>query len=389
MKIQNMKIQNMKIQIATLIISILIISIMLTSLAGAVAPEEKASVIIGFREKPDAALVRAHGGEVIHQYTIINAIAAKLPVKAIEKLRTHAKISYVELDSVAYALGQTTPWGVAKINATQVWNTNKGTGIKVAILDTGIQYNHPDLKANIKGGVNFAGRVRDGNTNPKYWTDKNGHGTHVAGIVAAADNDIGVVGVAPEAHLYAVKVLNDAGYGYYSDIVQGIEWSIENEMQIISMSLGGTSDSQALHEACDKAKDKGIVLVAAAGNSGDGDPKTDNVLYPAKYDSVIAVAATDSSDNVPSWSSDGKALDVAAPGVGIYSTYKGSSYATMSGTSMAAPHVTGTVALMLKAGVPPKDIQSKLQNTTWDIMSPGIDVFSGHGRIDAARAASP
>jgi subtilisin family serine protease len=377
----------MKIQIA----AILIASIMLTSLAGAIAPEEKVPVIIGFKEKPDAALVKEHGGEIKHQYTIINAIAASLPKRAIEKLRAHAKISYIEPDSIAYALGETTPWGVAKINATQVWtNNNKGTGIKVAILDTGIQYDHPDLKANIKGGVNFAGWTRDNNTNPKYWTDKNGHGTHVAGIVAAVDNEIGVVGVAPEAHLYAVKVLNDAGSGYYSDIVQGIEWSIKNEMQIISMSLGGTSDSQALRDACDKAKEAGIVLIAAAGNSGDGDPETDNVLYPAKYDSVIAVAATDSSDIVPSWSSDGNSVDVAAPGVSILSTYKGSSYATMSGTSMAAPHVTGTVALMLEANstLTPYDVQAKLQSTAWDIMQPDYDVFSGYGRIDAEQAVS-
>ncbi|MEM2924602.1 MAG: S8 family serine peptidase [Methanocellales archaeon] len=375
----------MKIQIA----AILLISILLTPIAGAIAPEEKVPVIIGFKDKPDAALVREHGGEIKHQYIIINAIAANLPVKAIEKLRTHAKISYIEADSIAHALGETTPWGIAKINATQVWTqyNNKGTGIKVAILDTGIQYDHPDLKANIKGGVNFVGWTRDGNTNPKYWTDKNGHGTHVAGIVAAVNNTIGVVGVAPEASLYAVKVLNDAGSGYYSDIVQGIEWSINNNMQIISMSFGGTSDSQALKDACDKAKKRGIVLIAAAGNSGDGNPNTDNVLYPAKYDSVIAVAATDSSDSVPSWSSDGSEVDVAAPGVSILSTYKGSSYATMSGTSMAAPHVTGTVALMLSAGVK-GDIQSKLQSTAWDIVVPGPDVFSGYGRIDAARAVS-
>ena len=145
------------------------------------------------------------------------------------------------------------------------------------------------------------------------------------------------------------------------------------------MSFGSSSYSQAEEAAVDAARARGLILVAAAGNSGDGNPLTDNVGYPARYANVIAVAATDSNDAVASFSSDGLEVDVSAPGVNIYSTYKGSSYATMSGTSMAAPHVTGTVALMLKAGVSQSEIQSKLQNTGIDINIPGFDVFSGYG----------
>lgn len=347
-------------------------------------------VIIGFKNLPDADLVRQHGGEVRRQFTIIRAISARLSPEAVEKLRTDPKVAYVEPDSIAFAVGEQIPWGVTKINAPQVWQApynNRGTGVKVAVLDTGIQYNHPDLKANIKGGVDYT--RWDGSTLYLFWTDKNGHGTHVAGTIAAVDNDIGVVGVAPEAWLYAVKVLNNQGWGYYSDIIQGVEWAKNNGMQIITMSLGGTSDSQALHDAIIAAKrNAGIIVVAAAGNSGDGNPATDNILYPARYDEVISVGATDQNDNVATWSSDGEELDVSAPGVGILSTYKGSIYATGSGTSMATPHTTGTIALMLKAGIQPNDIQTKLQNTAVDIRDSGFDVFSGYGRIDAMGAVS-
>ena len=351
-------------------------------------PQEKVPVIIGFKDKQDSDLIKGHDGEIKREYTLINAIAAKLPEKMIEKLKKNPKIAYIEPDYIAQTLQETTPWGVGKINANKVWQaptSNKGTGIKVAILDTGIQYNHPDLINNLKGGVYFAGWP-DGSTNSWYWTDRHGHGTHVAGTVAAVDNDIGVIGVAPEAYLYAVKVLGDSGSGSYSDVIQGIQWSVNTGKQVISMSLGGSGHSQALKDAVDNARARGVIVVAAAGNSGDGNPSTNNVLYPAKYDSVIAVAATDSNDAVASWSSDGSEVDVSAPGVSVYSTYKGSGYATMSGTSMATPHVTGTVALMLKAGIRPSDVQSKLQSTSVDLLPGGFDVFSGHGRIDALKA---
>lgn len=375
----------MSLKVLFVVASIVILSI---SIIGSIAPQEKVPVIIGFKDKKDPDLIKENGGEIKREYTLINAIAAKLPKNKIEELKKNPKVAYVESDRIVQALAETTPWGVTKINAPAVWqntSTNKGTGIKVAILDTGIQSNHPDLINNIKGGVSFAGKP-DGSTNPRYWTDKNGHGTHVAGIVAAVgDNDIGVIGVAPEAHLYAVKVLNNAGSGYTSDIIQGLQWAADNA-QIASMSFGSSYYNQAEKDAIDAARAKGLILIAAAGNSGDGNPSTNNVGYPARYNNVIAVAATNSNDVVASWSSDGPEVDVSAPGVDILSTYKGSSYAYLSGTSMATPYVTGTVALMLKAGISANDIQSKLQATAVDINAPGFDVFSGYGRINAFSA---
>jgi subtilisin len=373
-------------------LSILIIAaILVLSTANsfaAVPAVKKVPVIIGFKDDQDTALIKGQEGEIEHVFTLINAMSARLPENVIEKLRKNPKIAYVEPDYVALTLAESTPWGVGKINASKVWQmstSNKGTGIKIAVLDTGIQNNHPDLQKNLRGGVNFAG-FPSGSTISWHWTDKNGHGTHVAGTIGAVGNNgIGVIGVAPEAHLYAVKVLGDSGSGYYSWIINGIQWSVNNNMNVISMSLGGTGDSQALKDAVDNARAKGVVVVAAAGNSGDRNPLTNNILYPAKYDSVIAVGATDSNDAVATWSSDGSEIDVSAPGVSILSTYKGSSYATMSGTSMATPHVSGTVALMLKAGVRPDDIKSKLQSTAFDISPAGFDVFSGYGRIDALK----
>jgi len=399
--------------------TILVASILLLNISavGSIAPSEKENVIIVFKDNQESALaqgsalVKEHEGEIERQLTSINAIATRLSKDKIETLKKHPGIEYIEPDYEAEALGdlvedsveetrhkdkdkgpsQVAPWGITKINADKAWQVtndpNKGKGIKVAILDTGIQYDHPDLQANIKGGVNFVGSgSRDGSTDPKRWTDKNGHGTHVAGTIAAEDNGIGVVGVAPQASLYAVKVLNNQGKGSYSDIIQGIDWAVKNDMQVISMSLGGKSDSKALKKAVDNARAKGVIVVAAAGNSGDGNPATNNVIYPAKYDSTIAVAATNSKDAVAKFSSDGKEVDVAAPGVSVHSTYKGSSYKAMNGTSMATPHVTGTVALMLSAGISPGKIQSKLEKTAVDLSPSGYDVFTGHGRIDALKA---
>jgi len=340
-------------------------------------PLEMASVIIGFNGSSDADSIRARGGTIKYSYQYIQAIAASIPSQAINLLQTIPSVAYVETDYKVTALQQQTPWGIAKIGAPTVWATgNKGTGIKVAILDTGIDTSHPDLK--VLGGATFVA----GTTS---YNDDNGHGTHCAGIVAALNNGIGVVGVAPETALYAVKVLDSTGSGYISNIISGIEWSISNGMQVISMSFGSTFDSTSFHAECDKAYNAGIVLVAAAGNNGPG---ANTVIYPAKYSSVIAVGATDSNDVVASWSSRGSELSVTAPGASIYSTYKGGAYATMSGTSMACPHATGTVALILaKAAHTPAEVKAILQSTAKDLGSTGWDSTYGYGRIDAYAAS--
>jgi len=280
---------------------------------------------------------------------------------------------------------QVTPWGISDINAPAVWaHNNTGDPIKVGIIDTGISSSHPDLAANIKGGINTIKPSRG-------WDDDNGHGSHVAGTIAALNNTQGVVGGAPQADLYAIKVLNSAGSGYYSDIIEGLQWAIDKHLQVVNMSLGGTSDYGPLHDAITAARNAGILVVAAAGNSGG------SVIYPAAYPEALAVSALDSSHTLASWSSRGPEVDLSAPGVSIYSTYKGTGYATLSGTSMATPHVVASAVLLLNSAVSSYDINSngqwdpseamqKLENTASDLGVSGPDTLYGFGLVNALAA---
>jgi len=357
-------------------------------------PSEKVPVIVGFKDKPDLDLIRSYGGDIKCEYKLIPAVACSLPQQAIDALEKNPVIAYIEGDFEVYAIDTEldNSWGVKRIGAGVVHGYNKGTGVKVAIIDTGIDYAHPDLDANYMGGYDFVNNDAD----PK---DDHGHGTHCAGIVAAEDNDIGVIGVAPKAYLYAVKVLNSKGSGYLSNVILGIQWSVNNGMQVVSMSLGTSTYSTSLKDACDKAYAAGLVLVAAAGNSGDGNPNTNEYSYPAAYDSVIAVGATDKSDTAPSWSNSGPYLELAAPGISIYSTLPtygvtlsgtyGYDYGTLSGTSMACPHVAGTAALVIASDstLTNVGVRTCLKTTADDLGAGGWDTVYGYGLVDADEVA--
>lgn len=260
---------------------------------------------------------------------------------------------------------QTIPTGIDRINAESL--LNKGALVGVAVIDTGIELSHPDLKTNIIANKNCLSNTRNGN-------DDNGHGTHVAGTIAALNNGIGVVGVAPEAKLIAVKVLNRNGSGTWSSVICGIDWVTANvskyKIKVANMSLGGsgTSDNNCgstnndpMHKAICKSRDAGVTYVVAAGNEN----KSASLSVPASYnDAVITVSALADSDGIsgglgsPTYYGDddtfatfsnyGSIVDLGAPGVDIYSTYKGGGYAALSGTSMATPHVSGATALYLK-----------------------------------------
>ena len=343
--------------------------------------------------------VQAAQGRVIHEYNTVSGVAIELPAAAVAGLERNPNVVSIQPDIVVTAMpkgGKKPPkgggdkeqpaevleWNVDRIDADLSWSLSKGEGVGVAVVDTGIDKDHPDLAANIIGGVNFVAKGR--RLNPDKWDDDSGHGTHVAGIIAAVDNEIGVIGVAPDAGLYAVKVLDQSGNGWLSDVVAGIEWAVDNNADVINLSLGASSSWPLLNDACQAAADSGVLIVAAAGNDG-GD-----VLYPARYDSVIAVGATDSSDTVPWWSNRGPEVELAAPGVGVRSTWKGDSYNTISGTSMATPHVAGTCALMLGSPepLPPNGIRVKLQETAEDLEPDGKDDASGYGLVDAEKAVT-
>jgi major intracellular serine protease len=235
------------------------------------------------------------------------------------------------------------PKGVEMIQAPAVWGKSKGLGITIAILDTGCDVTHPDLKDRIIGGRNF---TNDDKGNSGIFRDYNGHGTHVAGTIAASSNQTGVVGVAPEANLLIVKVLDRNGSGKYEWIINGIDYAIEQKVDIISMSLGGPEDVTELHEVIQKAVANNILVVCAAGNEGDGQDSTEELAYPGSYNEVISVGAINLERQISDFSNSNKEIDLVAPGENILSTYLNGRYAKLSGTSMATPHVAGALAII-------------------------------------------
>ena len=360
-------------------------------------------VIVGFHNAPgdyERALVQGDGGFVLRVFQLIPALAARLPEDLLADLRQNPNVSYVEDDAAVTAvepvfdgLEYEDAWGVTHIGSNALHDQNiRGAGVKIALLDTGIDYNHPDLDGNFMGGDNFISIDPD-NHDP-YDDSWNSHGTHVAGIVAAERNGEGVVGVAPEASIYAIKVLDGAGFGTLSSLIAGIEWAVANEMDLVNMSIEVGMDFASLEQACIAAEDAGLLIVAAAGNSFG-----DEMMYPARYGSVIAVTATGMDDAALSLSAVGPEMELAAPGDAIYSTIANGGYDLRTGTSQAAPHVTGVAALVLSSGfdqdldgdgiVDHRDIRLRLQQTALDLGDPGLDNVYGYGLVDAAAAGPP
>ncbi|MCA1038079.1 S8 family peptidase [Bacillus infantis] len=235
------------------------------------------------------------------------------------------------------------PEGIGLIQAPKIWEETRGEGITIAVLDTGCDISHPDLKNQIIGGRNFTG---DDSGNPDIYKDYNGHGTHVAGTIAAEGKEPGISGVAPGAKLLIVKVLDRNGSGQYDWIIEGIRYAIDQKADIISMSLGGPNDMPELHEIIKEAVRSNIAVVCAAGNEGDGKDSTDEFAYPGCYNEVISVGAIDLERNSSQFTNSHNEIDLVAPGEEIQSTFPNGKYATLSGTSMAAPHVSGAMALI-------------------------------------------
>ncbi|MFC1716953.1 S8 family serine peptidase [Candidatus Poribacteria bacterium] len=370
------------------VFAILTVLLVCMALVGPAMASNSKRVLVGFKKgsgyknaESRGKFVKDRGGKVHHSFKSIDVVSAELSEKDIAKMKKRGEIAYVEDDIMMYAVAQETPWGVNRVNAPAAWGTSKGAGVDVAILDTGIDYDHPDLDGNLVGGVNFSGTAADGNTNASYWNDNYGHGTHCAGIVAAEDNATGVVGVAPDADLWAVKVLGDNGSGPVSDIIQGIEWCANNSIEVASMSFSG-GYSASMDAACNAAyaDGAGVLLVAAAGNYYGG-----LVASPANFGAVIAVSALDSNDQIARFSNIGQEIELTAPGVNINSTYVGGGYTSKSGTSMACPHVSGVAALVFaSSGSSAEGVRQKMNDTAMDI---GLSWSrQGNGLVDAANA---
>lgn len=313
-----------------------------------------------------------------------------------ERLRRLPFVRYVEPDPVdaVHVVAETLEYGVDNIDAEVVWGGAQGAttvlpgqggaGVRVAVLDTGIDCGHPDLSAGCVYGANFAGFTQP--------FDDHGHGTHVAGIIGARANGIGVIGVAPEATLYAVKVMDANGSGAWSWVAAGLDWAVANGMHVVNMSLSGPQSSQAIVDAVAAAQAAGVLVVAAAGNSGC----CNTVGYPAKLPGAMAVAAVDRFDVIASFSSRGPEVDVSAPGVAVLATVPTgtcalchpSGYQTLNGTSMASPHVAGVGALLMSRGRSAAEAWNLITSTAKDVGAPGWDDGYGYGRVDALAAVN-
>lgn len=357
-----------------------------TSLSFAAAPEPLAPrLIVKFKDaapenKKDALIkkITLRKQELLRQRnTITLEVSENNKEEKLKELQSDPLVEYAEQDFIAEKVSTpndpqfSSQWGLTKIQADRAWDTQKGSAtVDIAILDSGIDGNHPDVGPKVSERVNF---TINGSG------DVDGHGTHVAGIASAlTDNTVGIAGTIPTARLMSVKVLGDNGSGYYSWIANGITWAADNGAEVINMSLGGTSSSKTLQNAVQYAFDRGVVIVAAAGNNG-----STSAFYPAYYDPVIAVGATTTSDGKASFSNYGSWVDVAAPGSSILSTYKGG-YANLSGTSMASPFVAG-VAALIKSRNPGWSntlVRSKLESSSDSV--PGN--YWRFGRINACRA---
>ncbi len=276
-------------------------------------------------------------------------------------------------------------WALTKIYAPSAWDVEKGSaGVVIAIVDTGVSPTHGDLSSKIVPGYDFV----DNDYDP---SDAHGHGTHVAGTAAAATNNgIGVAGLAWNNNIMPIRVLNENGSGYLSDVADGIIWAADHGASVINLSLGSSYNSVTLRNAVNHAYSSGCVVVAAAGNSGH----TNNAVhYPAAHENVIGVAATSSSDQRAYFSNYGYYVDIAAPGVSIYNTYwsgGNNTYASLSGTSMASPHVAGLAGLIASQNPSwtPDQIEQKIALSADDLGAAGRDDYYGHGRINAYRAVT-
>jgi subtilisin family serine protease len=332
-----------------------LLAVALTALASVLALSAQASgpgadrYIVVLKNAVDSSAVanlhaERYGASVEHVWSsALHGYSAVIPNDRVAALRADQNVAYVELDGIATTAAQTLPWGVDKIDA-DVSSTLAGNGsgaisnVDAYVIDTGIDTSHPDLNV-----VEFR---QYANGPPR---DCNGHGTHVAGTIGARDDAAGVVGVAPGIRLHAIKVLNCAGSGSWSDVISGINYVAATTARpvVANMSLGGPQNT-AVDDAVKGAVGRGVFFGVAAGNDG-ADACAHSPAAAGTTSGVDTVAATDSSDTEASWSNYGNCVDIWAPGVSIYSTYKSGSYATLSGTSMATPHVVGGAALYLSS----------------------------------------
>lgn len=332
-------------------------------------------------------IAKTHGGNARRvgksELRIIDLPANASETAVLAKLAHHPQLKFAELDRrIPADLAVNDPyvgseWHLPAINATNAWDTSQGSGITIAILDSGVLPTHPDLAPKLVPGWNFY----DNNSNT---ADVFGHGTSVAGAAAAiTNNGAGVSGIAGAAKIMPIRVSDSTGYAYYSAIAQGVTFAADNGARVANASFSGVYTSAAVQSAASYLKSKGGLLIVSAGNSGvdDGSPASTT---------MIPVSATDSADAKASWSSYGQYVAVAAPGVGIWTTGSDGGYRSASGTSFSAPITAGVVALMMaaKPTLSAAQVESLLYSTAVDLGTAGRDTYFGYGRVNASAAVA-
>ncbi|MFC7212896.1 S8 family peptidase [Saliphagus sp. GCM10025334] len=344
-------------------------------------PDDVVEVNVGFSNGRGRTAALEAASDTVREFAF-DAVTIRVPKRAVSGLQNNPNVRYVEENGEMHALAQSTPWGIDRVDADVAHdNGETGAGADIAILDTGIDSDHPDLQANLGEGRAFVSCKGGPNVCAEDWDDDNDHGTHCAGTADAVDNNEGVVGVSTEATLHAVKVLDKRGSGSFSDIAAGVEYVADKGWDVASLSLGASSGSQTLRDAGQYAYNNGVLLVAAAGNDG---PCSDCVGYPAAYPEFIAVSATSEDDSLASFSSTGSEVEIAAPGEDVNSTVPGGGYDTFSGTSMACPHVSGAGGQLMANGYTNTEARQQLKDTAEDI---GLsDNEQGSGLLDVAAA---
>jgi subtilisin len=246
------------------------------------------------------------------------------------------------------------PWGVKHIQAPQAWSRTTGHRVKVGVIDTGVDFGHPDLRHSLERGINLLHRMA-------LPQDDNGHGTHISGTIAAANEMHGMIGVAPRAIIHPVKAFDYNGTAFVSDIILGIEWCVRNQMDVVNMSFGMKTISKSLLNAVNNAYLSGVLIVASSGNDG----RKGDIDYPARYNQTIAVGATNQQRRIAAFTNRSGLIDIYAPGDRVVSGWLRGKHREMSGTSMATSHVTGAVALLLalKPGLTPSQIKSIIKKS--------------------------
>jgi thermitase len=396
----------MKTRLFWLILLLLVGGILFGSVgpnsAAADQPTPQAEIVPGefvVKFKPDATsqdrarVFAALSARVVDEDRDLGIARVRVPAgvgkdSVLKRFAADAAVVWVEPNYRVHAVGKgVTPndpdfaalqWGLQKIRAPEAWARTKGNANVLAVIDSGVQLDHPDLQAKIVAGYNF---ITPG-TPPD---DDYGHGTHVAGIAAArTNNGIGIAGVSWNARIMPLKMLDAGGGGTTYDLARAIKYAAQHNARVANMSLGGYSGDdrcwQAVQVAADYAHARGVVLVAAAGNYGTNEP-----FFPAACSHVIAVAATDENDQHPYFSNYGNWIDIAAPGTNIWSTYPPNSYTYLYGTSMATPFVAG-VAMLVETVAPrlsPDGVELQLKHSVDQI---GSRLYFGAGRVNAARA---